>query len=50
MRETFEKRPILAKYKEGDNKDLGFWFIVFGSWLNEKTRNYKPETRDQIFI
>jgi len=26
--ETFEERPILAKYKEGDGKDLGFWFIV----------------------
>ena len=47
--ETFEERPILAKYKEGDIKDLGFWFKVPGSWLKEKTRNYKPETRNQVF-
>ena len=43
--ETFEERPILAKYKEGDNKDLSFWFIVTGSWLKEK--NQKQQTRDQ---
>jgi hypothetical protein len=46
---TFEEHPILSKYKEGDNKDLGFWFIVTGSWLKETTRNYKPETRNQVF-
>jgi len=40
--ETFEEHPILAKYKEGDGKDLGFWFIVPGSWLKEKTRNQRP--------
>jgi hypothetical protein len=45
IRETFEERPILAKYKEGDNKDLGFWFIVPGSWLKDK--NQKLQTRDQ---
>ncbi len=47
--ETFEEYPILLKFKEGDNKDLGFWFIVSGSWLKETTRNYKPETRNQVF-
>ena len=36
---------ILSKYKEGDNKDLGFWFIVTGSWLKEK--NQKQQTRDR---
>jgi hypothetical protein len=36
--------------KEGDNKDSGFWFIVPGSWLKEKTRNNKPETGNQFFI
>jgi len=30
-KETFEEYPILARYKEGDNKDLGFWFIVSSS-------------------
>jgi len=39
----------LLKFKEGDNKDSGFWFKVPGSWLKEKTRNYKPETRNQVF-
>ena len=42
---TFEERPILVKYKEGDNKDLGFWFIVTGCWLKEK--NQKQQTRDR---
>jgi hypothetical protein len=40
-----EERPILAKYKEGDNKDSGFWFIVPGSWL--KGKNQKLQTGDQ---
>ena len=31
--ETFEEHPILFKFKEGDNEDLGFWFIVAGFWL-----------------
>jgi hypothetical protein len=35
----------LLKYKEGENKDLGFWFIVAGFWLKEK--NQKQQTRDQ---
>ena len=43
--ETFEEHSILAKYKEGDNKDLGFWFIVTGFWLKEK--NQKQQTRDR---
>ena len=43
--ETFEERSVLAKYKEGDNKDLGFWFLVTGSWLKEK--NQKQQTRDR---
>jgi hypothetical protein len=42
-RETFEERPVLAKYKEGDNKGLGSWFTVSGSWLKVK----KPETTNQ---
>ena len=46
--ETFEEHPILLKFKEGDNKDLGFWFIVTCSW--EKNRNNKPETGNRIFI
>jgi len=46
---TFAEHSILLKFKEGDNKDLGFWFKVPGSWLKEKTRNYKPETRNQVF-
>jgi len=45
LSETFEERPILAKYKEGDDKDLGFWFIVPGYWLKEK--NQKQQTRDR---
>jgi len=40
--ETFEEHPILAKFKESDNKGLCFWFLV-----KEKTRNNKPEARDQ---
>jgi hypothetical protein len=47
-KETFEERPILAKYKEGDNKGLGSWFTVSGSWL-KTTRNYKPETKNFHF-
>jgi hypothetical protein len=43
--ETFEERPILSKYKEGENKDSGFWFIVSGFWLKEK--NQRQQTRDQ---
>jgi hypothetical protein len=39
--ETFSELPVLLKSKEGDNKNLGFWFIVTGFWLKEKTRNYK---------
>jgi len=35
----------LDRYKEGDNKDLGFWFIATGSWLKEK--NQKQQTRDR---
>ncbi|OQW99436.1 MAG: hypothetical protein BWK74_02200 [Desulfobacteraceae bacterium A6] len=45
--ETFEEYPILSKFKEGDNKDLGFWFIVAGFWLKREkpqTRDHKPET------
>jgi hypothetical protein len=34
-KKPFEEHPILAKYKEGDNKGLGLWFIVPGSWLKE---------------
>ena len=30
--------------------DSGFWFIVPGFWLKEKTINDKPETRNQNFI
>jgi len=43
--ETFEEHPVSAKYKEGDNKDSSFWFIVPGSWLKEK--NQKQQTRDR---
>jgi len=43
--ETFEEHSILSKYKEGDNKDLGLWFLVSGSWLKEKNR--KLQTRDR---
>jgi len=35
----------LAKYKKGENKNLGFWFIVTGFWLKEK--NQKQQTRDR---
>jgi len=49
VREFFEKCLILSKYKEGEKKDLGSWFTVPGSWLKETTRNYKPETRNQVF-
>ena len=35
----------MAKYKEGDKKDIGFWFIVTGFWLKEK--NQKQQTRDR---
>jgi hypothetical protein len=37
----------LSKYKEGDN--LRLRFMVYGYWLKEKTRNYKQETKNQIF-
>jgi hypothetical protein len=46
--ETFEEHPILLKYKEGDNKGLGSWFTVPGSWLKVKkpeTTNQRPETK-----
>jgi hypothetical protein len=43
--ETFEEHPVLARYKEGDNKDLGFWFIVAGFRLKKK--NQKLQTRDR---
>ncbi|MFH1973980.1 MAG: hypothetical protein ABIJ52_00280 [Pseudomonadota bacterium] len=29
--ETFEERPILSRFKEGENKGLGSWFMVPGS-------------------
>jgi len=43
--ETFEEYPVSAKYKEGNNKDSGFWFSVPGFWLKEK--NQKQQTRDR---
>jgi hypothetical protein len=47
--ESFAEHSILLKFKEGDNKGLGSWFTVPGSWLKEITRNYKPGTRNQVF-
>jgi len=47
--ESFGERLILLKFKEGYNKGLGSWFMVTGLWLKEKTRNYKQETKNQIF-
>jgi len=41
--EIFEEHSILPKYKEGDNKDVGFWFMVAGFWL--KGKNQRPETK-----
>jgi len=46
--ETFAEHSLLLKFEEGDNKDLGLWFIVPGSWL--KGKNQKQQTRDQIII